>query len=109
MEQSKIDIFMATNGEKLPMEKMDFIVERLKALPDDKFPVISYVDLKEPGTMLVISLLTGWDRFFLDDVGMGILKLITCNGLYIWWIVDLTTVKERVREYNFKLLSRYLV
>lgn len=108
MEQSKIDIFMVTNGEKLPIAKRDFIIERLKALPDDKFLTLSCVSLKDPGTMLLISLLTGWERLFLDDIGLGILKIITCYGAGIWWLVDLFSVKERTQDYNYRVLAPFL-
>ena len=45
--------------------------------------------------LLVLSILTGFwgvDRFYLDKIGTGILKLITFGGLGIWWFVDIIII-----------------
>lgn len=108
MEQSKIDMFMMVNQDKFPLNQRDFIIEKLRALPEEKLMALSSLKFKEPSTMFLVSFLTGWDRFFLDDVGLGILKVLTCYGLYIWWIVDLFSVKDRTMDYNFKQLVQNL-
>jgi len=31
----------------------------------------------------------GVDRFYVGKIGTGVLKLITCGGCGIWWLIDL--------------------
>jgi TM2 domain-containing membrane protein YozV len=51
---------------------------------------------------MLVAVFLGWDRFFLGDVGMGVLKILTCYGFWIWWIIDMFTATERTKRYNYK-------
>lgn len=46
-------------------------------------------------TALLLSIFLGYlgiDRFYLGYVEKGILKLLTCGGFYVWWIMDIMRI-----------------
>ena len=53
--------------------------------------------------VLVISIFLsylGIDRFLIGDVGIGLLKLLTCGLCGIFWLVALFLITGRVDDYN---------
>lgn len=112
MEQQKIDMFVAQNASKFPAYRMAAIKEALAKIEDEKASAILSLELADPATTLILSVLCGClgvDRFVLGDVGLGILKLLTCGGFYIWWIIDMVNAQDRTREYNFQKLTERLM
>lgn len=112
MEQQKVDMYLAQNAKMLPAAKLPLIKDALEKLDESKFIYLQSVQFKDPTTVLILSILLGTlgiDRFILNDAGMGVLKLLTCGGLYVWWIIDMINAQERAQEYNFKKLSETLM
>lgn len=54
---------------------------------------------KDRGTAVILAVL-GWDRLWLGDIGLGILKYITVGGCMLWWLVDIFTAGSRCDDYN---------
>lgn len=111
MDANKIDAFFVANGKKLPAEKTVIIREKLTQIDDSRYATISSVELKDPTTMLLISIFLGElgvDRFMLGETGMGILKLLTLGLCGILWLIDVIGISKKVKEYNFNELMKIL-
>ncbi len=111
MEQQKVDMFILANSDKLPEEKVLFIREQLLAMDDSKWSALSTIQFKNPTTTLLLSIFLGGygiDRFYIGNTGLGIVKLITCGGFGVWWLIDLFLISNATKEQNFNKLQVYL-
>lgn len=112
MDAQKVDMFIMANAKYFESHQVPMIRERLITLDDSKWAVISTVQLKDPTTSLIVSLLAGSlgiDRFMIGDTGMGIGKLLTCGGFGIWAIVDWFMIQGATREKNFQRITQFMV
>ncbi len=111
MEQQKVDMFMMANGKYIPEEDIFFIRDVMLNADDSKWILLSSIGLKDPITAFLFSLfLGGWgiDRIYIGDVGLGIVKLITCGGFGIWTIIDWFLIMKATKEKNVEKLQTYL-
>ena len=108
MEKSKIDMFIGTNAESFYPQDLAAIRDRLERLDDDKFYLVAGVTLWKPTTILLIAIFLGWERFFLDDIALGVIKVVTCYGCGIWWLIDLFTAQDRAKRYNYAKVMQVL-
>jgi TM2 domain-containing membrane protein YozV len=111
MEAQKVDMFIMTNAKYFEGYQITGIRERLIALEDSKWAMISSVQLKDPTISLIVSILAGHfgiDRFILGDTGLGIAKLLTCGGLGIWTIIDWFLIMGVTREKNMHAIQQLL-
>ena len=111
MDQNKVDMYIMTNQKYFPAEKIMQIKEKLTAMDESKLIMLQTIDLKDPTTILLVSIFLGSlgiDRFMLGDTGMGILKLLTCGVCGILTIVDWFTVSKKTKELNFNNIMTLL-
>ena len=111
MDANKIDMFFVANGKKLPSEKAVSIREKMAEADDSRYGTISSVELKDPTTMLLVSIFLGGlgvDRFMMGETGMGILKLLTAGLCGILWLIDVIGISKKVKEYNYNELMKIL-
>jgi TM2 domain-containing membrane protein YozV len=111
MEAQKVDMFIMTNAKYFESYQINGIRERLIAIDDSRWAMISGIQLKDPTTSLIISVLAGHfgiDRFILGDTGLGVAKLLTCGGMGIWTIIDWFLIMGVTREKNMQAILQLL-
>ena len=98
-------MFLMTQGENYPSEHLPWIRQRLTDATDEHMSRLHLMSKKSPVVALVLSLLLGsWgvDSMYVGDVGLGILKLITCGGMGLWTIIDWFLIMGVARNKNFE-------
>lgn len=84
---------------------ISMLTNRLKELPNDRAWALQSLELHDPMTVLLVSVFVGGlgvDRFLIGQYGLGVLKLVTCGGLFIWHMADLFIIQAETRRMNFQ-------
>ena len=104
-------MYIMTNQKYFPAEKIQLLRDRLLAADDNRMVMISSIEMKDPTTILLVSIFLGSlgiDRFMLGETGMGILKLLTGGCCGILTIIDWFTVQKKAKDANFEKLMAIL-
>jgi TM2 domain-containing membrane protein YozV len=90
-------------------------VETLKSIRDsvpadkrDQYDIYYAARDKDPAVALLLSFTFGtfgFDRFYLGHAVLGILKLITFGGLFIWTIIDWFLIMGATRKTNVRIAT----
>ena len=107
MDQQKLDMYIMTNQKYFPEEKIMYLKDKLRTIDEEKFSLVSTIELKDPTTILLVSIFLGTlgiDRFMIGDTGMGILKLLTGGCCGILTIVDWFSIQKKTKDLNFNKL-----
>ena len=106
MEANQVDQLLMIYGNKLPASSLPVVRERLLNM-DYNVANMAFGQMKDPTISLILSILVGGygvDRIYIGDVGLGVLKLLTCGGCCIWWLIDIFLIMDRTREKNLEEL-----
>lgn len=107
MDAQSVDMFLMANSKYLEGHQMYQIRERLLTLDEPQWRMLQFMQFDDPVIILIVSLITGplaVDRFMLGDIGLGVIKLITCGGFGIWMLVDWVMIMGITRRKNTEKL-----
>jgi len=109
MDINEANQIIALYGNRLPVESMGMVRKRLLEM-DYSIASVQMAQFKDPTLALILSVIVGSlgiDRFYIGDVGLGVGKLLTCGGAYIWWLVDIFMIQDATKRKNLELLLMY--
>ncbi len=111
MDKSRVDMYLMTNGKYFETASIPMIRTKLENMSDDSFAMLQAIELKDPSIVLIVSILLGTlgiDRFLIGDIGMGVLKLLTCGLCGILTIIDWFLIMKRTKAKNLEKILAIL-
>ena len=113
MTQKKLKWYY-DNEKKFSQAGRSNIFNLLETADDDQFNKIISLKIKDPTVAIILAFAFGIfsaDRFYLKEIGVGIIKLFTCGCVFVLYFIDIFTAKTRTYRYNDKkvleILSSY--
>ena len=107
--EKDVNSLLITYGKYFPEESLMQVREIFERMNDEQVTMLACLQFKDPITVLIISLfggVLGIYRFYLGHPVLGVIKLLTCGGFYIWAIIDLFLVMDSARQENLQKLMR---
>lgn len=100
----KVEIYLVQNRKYFPSDKIAYLKEKLEAADSETALIAMTAELKNPTLTTVMSIFFGgWgvDRFMNDDIGMGILKILTAGCCGVLTVIDWFISGKKTKEINF--------
>lgn len=99
---------------ELEGEEQTFVDHLIKNMSDEQANTFAHAyraQRRSPVTLLLLGLvgfigLGGLERFYIEQIGMGILYLLTGGLCLIGTIIDLVNYRSLAFEYNSKVATR---
>jgi len=102
LDTPKSHTYLFAHSTNYDNEIREFLVWLVRILQGRKM-------MKSKGVAYLLHIFLGWlgaERFYVGDIGMGILNLLTAGGFGILWIIDLFLLSGRVDYTNAMFLAR---
>ena len=99
------NMLLVNAAKYFPEASMPSIRETLEHMDPQKANIILAQDYKDPTIALIISAIIGAygiDRFYIGDIMMGALKLLTVGGCGIWWLIDIFLIMGATKDKNYQ-------
>ena len=109
MDQEKVHQFVALYGDRYPEEAYNNVKNKFSQMNQDS-ATLCVIKSKDPTTVLLLSIFIGYlgiDRIYVGDVGWGVLKMLTCGGIGIWWLIDLFLITDVTKRKNLEMLVMF--
>ncbi|MBR3087743.1 MAG: TM2 domain-containing protein [Prevotella sp.] len=112
MDEQMLNQILVTQADKYPyMSLLNLKSQILNSGIDPTTLQMMMAQAKDPILVLILSIFLGGfgvDRFYIGDIGLGFGKLLTCGGLYFWWLIDLFLIMDATKEKNLQQLTMSL-
>lgn len=117
-KERDVEGFMLSNRRFFPVYRYNEIQSWLITLNDRQLVLIYDMEFRETWIMLLVSVFVGYlgvDRFLLNDVKMGLIKLgltslsfLIIPGLIslVLWLMDIFKIDMLTKEYNYNELRK---
>lgn len=107
-------MFLMARNDYFPADALPLLREKLLSADDELASAMWSMDIIRPDVSLTLSLLFGFvglsgiDRVYIGQIGLGVLKFLTLGGLGIWTIIDWFMIRDAVRRRNYDNLMKLL-